>query len=55
MKRLPWDHAADIVPVTTILTTPVVLVVPSGIAVHRLSHRDGTDQGRKDPRARGDG
>jgi tripartite-type tricarboxylate transporter receptor subunit TctC len=29
-KTLPWDHASDIVPVTTILTTPVVLVVPAG-------------------------
>ena len=28
-KTLPWDHANDIVAVTTILTTPVVLVVPS--------------------------
>jgi tripartite-type tricarboxylate transporter receptor subunit TctC len=28
-KTLPWDHANDIVPVTTILTTPVVLVVPA--------------------------
>jgi len=26
--KIPWDHATDIVPVTTILTTPVVLVVP---------------------------
>ena len=29
-KTLPWDHAGAFVPVTTILTTPVVLVVPSG-------------------------
>ncbi len=29
-KTLPWDHANDIVAVTTILTTPVVLVVPAG-------------------------
>ena len=29
MKSLPWDHASDLVPVTTILTTPVVLVVPA--------------------------
>jgi tripartite-type tricarboxylate transporter receptor subunit TctC len=28
-KSLPWDHANDLVPVTTILTTPVVLVVPA--------------------------
>ncbi len=28
-RTLPWDHANDIVPVTTILTTPVVLVVPA--------------------------
>ena len=28
-KALPWDHANDIVAVTTILTTPVVLVVPA--------------------------
>jgi tripartite-type tricarboxylate transporter receptor subunit TctC len=28
-KTLPWDHANDLVPVTTILTTPVVLVVPA--------------------------
>ncbi len=25
--RLPWDHASDLVPVTTLVTTPVVLVV----------------------------
>ncbi len=29
MKTLPWDHASDLIPVTTILTTPVVLVVPA--------------------------
>jgi tripartite-type tricarboxylate transporter receptor subunit TctC len=29
-KSLPWDVNQDILPVTTILTTPVVLVVPSG-------------------------
>jgi tripartite-type tricarboxylate transporter receptor subunit TctC len=28
-RTLPWDHANDLVPVTTILTTPVVLVVPA--------------------------
>jgi tripartite-type tricarboxylate transporter receptor subunit TctC len=28
--KLPWDHASAFVPVTTILTTPVVLVVPAG-------------------------
>ncbi|QHJ01355.1 tripartite tricarboxylate transporter substrate binding protein [Xylophilus rhododendri] len=28
MAKLPWDHAADLLPVTTILQTPVVLVVP---------------------------
>ncbi len=28
-KKLPWDHATDIVPVTTITTTPLVLVVGS--------------------------
>ena len=28
-KSLPWDHAKDLVPVTTIITTPVVLVVPA--------------------------
>ena len=28
-SKIPWDHAGDIVPVTTILTTPVVLVVPA--------------------------
>jgi tripartite-type tricarboxylate transporter receptor subunit TctC len=28
--KLPWDHAHDLVPVTTILQTPVVLVVPVG-------------------------
>ncbi|QJR09832.1 hypothetical protein DSM104443_00882 [Usitatibacter rugosus] len=27
--KLTWDHANDIVPVTTIITTPVVLVVPA--------------------------
>lgn len=25
--KLPWDHASDLVPVTTLVTTPVVLVV----------------------------
>lgn len=27
--KLPWDHANDLVPVTTLLQTPVVLVVPA--------------------------
>ena len=27
--KLPWDHANDLVPVTTIAQTPVVLVVPA--------------------------
>ncbi len=28
-SRLPWDHAHDLVPVTTLVQTPVVLVVPT--------------------------
>ncbi len=28
-KKLPWDHANDLIPVTTLATTPVVLVVPA--------------------------
>ena len=28
-KKLPWDHAADLIPVTTLAITPVVLVVPA--------------------------
>lgn len=27
--KLPWDHATDLVPVTTLVVTPVVLVVPA--------------------------
>ncbi|MFD0666681.1 Bug family tripartite tricarboxylate transporter substrate binding protein [Ramlibacter sp. MAHUQ-53] len=27
--KLPWDHASDLVPVTTLAVTPVVLVVPA--------------------------
>lgn len=27
--KLPWDHATDLVPVTTLLQTPVILVVPA--------------------------
>lgn len=26
--RLPWEHASDLLPVTTLLQTPVILVVP---------------------------
>lgn len=29
IAKLPWDHATDLVPVTTLVTTPVVLVVPA--------------------------
>lgn len=28
-KKLPWDHATDLTPVTTLAITPVVLVVPA--------------------------
>lgn len=28
--KLPWNHATDLVPVTTLVQTPVILVVPSG-------------------------
>ena len=27
--KLPWDHAQDLIPVTTLVQTPVVLVVPA--------------------------
>lgn len=27
-KKLPWDHGNDLIPVTTLATTPVVMVVP---------------------------
>ncbi|QUN32130.1 tripartite tricarboxylate transporter substrate binding protein (plasmid) [Cupriavidus sp. KK10] len=29
-KTLPWDHAHDFVPVTTIAQTPVIIIVPAG-------------------------
>lgn len=29
LKKLPWDHASDLVPVTTIAVTPLVVVVGS--------------------------
>jgi tripartite-type tricarboxylate transporter receptor subunit TctC len=29
-KSLPWDHANDLAPITTIMTTPFVAVVPAG-------------------------
>ncbi len=29
-KTLPWDHAKDLVPVTVIAQTPVILIVPAG-------------------------
>lgn len=29
-KTLPWDHANDLVPVTVIAQTPVILIVPAG-------------------------
>lgn len=28
-RKLPWDHASDLIPVTTLAITPVVLVVPA--------------------------
>lgn len=28
-SKLPWDHSADLVPVTTLVVTPVVMVVPT--------------------------
>lgn len=28
-KKLPWEHASDLIPVTTLAITPVVLVVPA--------------------------
>ncbi len=45
--KLPWDHANALVPVTTILTTPVVLVVPSGSPFK--SARELVDFARKNP------
>ncbi|AMR80537.1 Bug family tripartite tricarboxylate transporter substrate binding protein [Cupriavidus nantongensis] len=29
-KKLPWDHQKDLIPVTTIAQTPVILIVPAG-------------------------
>ena len=29
-KKLPWNHAEDLVPVTTLLVAPMVLAVPAG-------------------------
>jgi tripartite-type tricarboxylate transporter receptor subunit TctC len=46
-KTLPWDHAADLIPVTTILTTPVVLVVPA--ASPFKSGRELVEYARKNP------
>jgi tripartite-type tricarboxylate transporter receptor subunit TctC len=46
-KSLPWDHANDLVPVTTILTTPVVLVVPAASPFR--SARELVEFARKNP------
>jgi tripartite-type tricarboxylate transporter receptor subunit TctC len=46
-KTLPWDPANDIVAVTTIITTPVVLVVPSSSPFR--SGRELVDFAKKNP------
>jgi tripartite-type tricarboxylate transporter receptor subunit TctC len=45
--RLPWDHAHDLVPVTTLATTPVVLVVAANSPFK--SAQALIDQARKNP------
>jgi tripartite-type tricarboxylate transporter receptor subunit TctC len=45
--KLPWDHANALVPVTTILTTPVVLVVPTGSPFKSV--RELVDFAKKNP------
>jgi tripartite-type tricarboxylate transporter receptor subunit TctC len=45
--KLPWDHANGLAPVTTILTTPVVLVVPAASPFR--SARELVDYARKNP------
>jgi tripartite-type tricarboxylate transporter receptor subunit TctC len=46
-KRLPWDHATGLVPVTTLAVTPVVLVVPADSAFQNLQQL--IDYARKNP------
>lgn len=45
--KLPWDHTTDLVPVTTLLQTPVILVVPSGSPFKTL--QDFLAHARKQP------
>jgi tripartite-type tricarboxylate transporter receptor subunit TctC len=46
-KRLPWDHANGLVPVTTLAVTPVVLVVPADSPFQNLHQL--IDYARKNP------
>lgn len=46
-KKLPWDHATDLVPVTTLALTPLVLVV--GEASPYRTAKDLIDAARKAP------
>ncbi|SOY58493.1 conserved exported hypothetical protein [Cupriavidus taiwanensis] len=46
-KSLPWDHEKDLVPVTTIAQTPVILIVPAGSQFKTLQQL--MDFARKNP------
>ena len=46
-KSLPWDHDKDLVPITTIITTPVVLVVPAASPFRNA--RELVEYARKNP------
>ena len=45
--KLPWDHATDLIPITTLLTTPVVLLVPANSPYKTL--QEFVDAARKNP------
>lgn len=46
-KTLPWDHAKDLVPITVIAQTPVILIVPAGSQFKSLQQL--IDFARKNP------
>lgn len=46
-KTLPWDHAHDLVPVTIIAQTPVILIVPAASRFKSLQEL--IDHARKNP------
>lgn len=47
VKKLPWDHAEGLVPVTTLLVAPMVLAVPAGSPFKSLG--DLVDYAKKNP------